>query len=340
VIGRELSSNANTVLVTGGAGYIGSHACKMLANSGFTPVVVDNLSTGFDWAVQWGELEECDVRDGEKLSQIFKRHQPAAVMHFAAKSYVGESVEKPDIYYNNNVIGTMTLLDTMRDHGVPHLVFSSTCATYGIPETIPIDESHPQIPINPYGMSKFIAEQMMADYSRAYGPDYNLRFASLRYFNAAGGDPEAEIGEAHDPETHLIPLVLDVAAGRRDKIQIFGTDYETPDGTCIRDYIHVTDLAEAHVLALKYLQEGGENQFLNLGNNQGFSVREVIETTEKVIGRPIKIEEADRRAGDPAELVSGSTLAEEILGWRPVRADIGIQIEDAWRWHMKFFHHN
>ena len=340
MIGRELSANENIILVTGGAGYIGSHACKMLANSGFTPVVVDNLSTGFDWAVQWGELEECDVRDGEQLSQIFKRHQPAAVMHFAAKSYVGESVEKPDLYYNNNVIGTMTLLDTMRQHGIPLLVFSSTCATYGSPKTNPIDENHPQKPINPYGMSKFIAEQMMADYSRAFGPDYNLRFAALRYFNAAGGDPDVEIGEAHDPETHLIPLVLDAAAGRRDNIRIFGTDYDTRDGTCIRDYIHVTDLAEAHVLALKYLLQGGDCQFLNLGNNQGFSVREIIETAEKVIGRPIEIEETERRAGDPAELVSGSTLAKEILGWQPVRADIAIQIEDAWRWHMKYFHHN
>lgn len=331
-----MSSDGKTVLVTGGAGYIGSHACKMLAEQGFQPVVVDNLSTGYSWAVQWGDLEECDVRDAEKLGQIFFKHQPIAVMHFAAKAYVGESVEKPDIYYNNNVIGTMTLLDVMRSHAVARLVFSSTCATYGTPDQVPIVESHPQKPINPYGMSKFIAERMMEDYGRAY----NLRFVALRYFNAAGGDPEVKIGEAHEPETHLIPLVLDVAAGRRDNISVFGTDYDTPDGTCIRDYIHVTDLAEAHVLALNYLINGGDSQFLNLGNDRGFSVQEIISAAETVTGRSIAAINAARRPGDPAQLISESKLAHKILGWSPSRPEIETQIEDAWHWHMKFFQHN
>lgn len=326
----------NVILVTGGAGYIGSHVCKRLAERGYTPVAADNLSTGFRWAVQWGELEECDIRDADKLNQIFDKYKPAAVMHFAAKSYVGESIEKPDLYYNNNVVGTMTLLDTMRQNNVGKLVFSSTCATYGIPECARIDESHPQNPINPYGMSKLTAERMISDYGRAYG----LNFIALRYFNAAGSDPACEIGEAHDPETHLIPLVLDAASGRRDKIHIFGTDYNTPDGTCIRDYIHVSDIAEAHVLALSYLQDDGASQCLNLGNNSGFSVREVIDAARKVTGKLIEVEEAKRRHGDPAQLVSNSNLAEKILGWYPSRSSIDIQIEDAWRWHMKFFTHN
>lgn len=331
-----MSSNGNTVLVTGGAGYIGSHTCKMLADTGYTPVVVDNLSTGSPWSVQWGELEECDIRDGEKLNQIFERYRPVAVMHFAAKAYVGESVEKPDIYYNNNVIGTMSLLDCMHQNSVQQLVFSSTCATYGTPDQVPIDETCLQAPINPYGMSKFIAERMMADYGLAYG----LRFVALRYFNAAGGDPDAEIGEAHDPETHLIPLILDAAAGTRDQIQVYGTDYDTPDGTCIRDYIHVTDIADAHVLALKHLLEDGDSQFLNLGNNQGFSVHEVIAAAKRVTGRDFDVKEVARRPGDPAQLVSNSTLAEKTLGWIPKRSDIDIQIEDAWRWHMKYYQHN
>ncbi len=324
------------IIVTGGAGYIGSHACKMLANSGFTPVVVDNLSTGFRWAVQWGELEECDIRDGDKLSQIFERHNPVAVVHFAAKIYVGESVENPDIYYHNNVIGTMSLLDIMHQHDVQRLVFSSTCATYGTPESVPIDESQRQAPISPYGVSKLTAERMMMDYGLAYG----LRFVALRYFNAAGADPEGEIGEAHDPEHHLIPLVLDVAAERREEIHVFGTDYDTPDGTCIRDYIHVTDLAEAHVLALNYLLAGGDTQFLNLGNNQGFSVREVITAAKKITGRNIEVVESARRPGDPAQLIGDSTLANKTLGWTPQLSGIDIQIEDAWRWHMKFHQHN
>jgi len=329
-------TTSQNILVTGGAGYIGSHACKMLAHAGFEPVVVDNLSTGFSWAVQWGELEECDIRDGDKLRQIFEQYKPVAVMHFAAKAYVGESVEKPDIYYHNNIVGTLSLLDVMRQQDVQKLVFSSTCATYGTPESMPINESQLQAPINPYGVSKLTAERMMTDYGLAFG----LRFVALRYFNAAGADPEGEIGEAHDPEHHLIPIVLDAAADRRDQIQVFGTDYDTPDGTCIRDYIHVTDLAEAHVLALNYLLDGEDSQFLNLGNNQGFSVREVIEAAERITGREIKVVESVRRQGDPAQLISDSTLAQKTLGWRPQRSGIDIQIEDAWRWHAKYFQHN
>ena len=322
----------SSVLVTGGAGYIGSHACKLLAEEGFTPIVVDNLSTGFSWASKWGVLEECDIRDREKLSDIFARHKPDAVMHFAAHAYVGESVEQPDKYYSNNVGGMMTLLEVMRQHQVDVLVFSSSCVTYGEPQEIPIDENHPQKPVNPYGVTKYLAERMMADYGTAYG----LRFVALRYFNAAGADPEAKIGESHNPETHLIPLVLDAASGRRESISIFGTDYETRDGTCVRDYIHVSDLAGAHLLALEHLLAGRESQFLNLGNGNGFSVREVISVCEEVTGMTVDVKEASRRAGDPPELISDSRLARKVLGWHPKRADLRVQIEDAWRWHQKF----
>ncbi len=335
-IGIKLQSDGKTLLVTGGAGYIGSHVCKMLAKQGFNPVVIDNLTTGYRWAVQWGELEECDIRDGEKLDEVFARHKPIAVMHFAAKISVGESVENPDDYYNNNVGGTMSLLDAMKRNNVQQLVFSSTAAIYGMPNKVPISETHLQAPINPYGVSKFVAEHMMADYAQAFG----LRFVALRYFNAAGSDPDADIGEAHDPETHLIPLVLDAAMGRRDKIMVFGTDYDTPDGTCIRDYIHVNDLADAHIKALSYLMKNGNSQFLNLGNGNGVSVREIILTAENVTGRKIPQEETERRPGDPAQLISQSSLAEKILGWKPSRPDIKTQIEDAWRWHMKYFQHN
>jgi UDP-arabinose 4-epimerase len=331
-----LDVDSKTVIVTGGAGYIGSHACKLLAQRGFNPVVIDNLSTGHRWAVQWGVLEECDIRDGKKLDEIFERHKPIAVMHFAAKISVGESVEEPDSYYNNNVGGTMALLDALKRNDMRLLVFSSTAAIFGLPKSVPIVETQELVPINPYGMSKYIAECMMADYAHAFG----LRFVALRYFNATGSDPDADIGEAHDPETHLIPLVLDAAAGRREKIVIFGTDYETPDGTCIRDYIHVSDLVQAHILALNYLIDGGETQYFNLGNNQGYSVREIIEAAQVVTGKPIKTEEVARRAGDPAQLISNSELAKKVLGWQPARPDISVQIEDSWRWHMKYFEHS
>jgi len=331
-----LVAKNKTILVTGGAGYIGSHACKALARYGYNPVAVDNLSTGHAWSVKWGDLEECDLRDREKIATIFERHKPVAVMHFAAHSYVGESVENPGKYYNNNVIGTLTLLEVMREQGIDMLVFSSTCATYGDPVSIPMNEAHPQEPVNPYGFGKLAAERMMVDYGKAYG----LKFVSLRYFNAAGADPEAEIGEAHQPETHIIPLVLDVAAGKRQNISIFGTDYDTPDGTCIRDYIHVTDLADAHIRALDYLLDGRDSRSVNLGNGEGFSVREVIEAARTITGHSIPAVETDRRPGDPARLVSDSKLASDLLGWQPKRAGIEIQIEDAWRWHQKLLNIN
>lgn len=328
-----MSNDSHTVLVTGGAGYIGSHACKLLAANGQNPVVVDNLSTGHEWAVKWGDFENCDIRDEEKLSEIFTRYKPDAVMHFAAHISVGESVEDPQLYYSNNVGGLMTLLNVMRRQNVKALVFSSSCVIYGDPQYMPLDEIHSQNPVNPYGVTKYLAERMIADYYTAYGMGY----VCLRYFNAAGADPDSDIGEAHEPETHLIPLVLDAAAGRRDGIAIFGTDYETPDGTCVRDYIHIADLAEAHLLALKHLMAGKESQYFNLGNGNGYSVREVIELCKDVTGLPIKVTEGPRRAGDPLFLVSDSTRAEKILGWKPKRGDLRTQIEDAWRWHQKYF---
>ena len=238
------------ILVTGGAGYIGSHTCKALAKAGFTPITYDNLTSGHEWAVRWGPLARGDILDRDRLDEVFRQYQPSAVMHFAAYAYVDESVEQPLKYYRNNVAGALNLLDVMREHGVNYIVFSSTCATYGLPQAIPMPEDHPQNPVNPYGASKLMVERMLTDFGTAYG----LRSISLRYFNAAGADPDGEIGEDHDPETHLIPLVLETAAGRRPNITIYGTDYDTPDGTCIRDYVHVTDLAKAHVLALKALQ--------------------------------------------------------------------------------------
>ncbi len=321
------------ILVTGGAGYIGSHICKLLAARGDVPTTVDNLSTGHPWAVKWGDLEQCDIRDDDRLSDVFKRHKPDAVIHFAAHCYVGESVKFPEKYYNNNIGGMMTLLNVMRQHNVNYLVFSSSSATFGEPLSTPMDESHPQSPTSPYGFTKFMGERMMLDYEIAHG----LRFVSLRYFNAAGADPEVEIGEAHDPETHLIPLILDAASGRRKEISIFGTDYETRDGTCIRDYIHVSDLADAHVRALDYLLTGKESQFLNLGNGNGYTVREVIDLGIQVTGQAISITEGRRRAGDPSKLISDSTRAKKVLGWQPKHTNLQTIIEDAWRWHRKYF---
>ncbi|RMD71954.1 MAG: UDP-glucose 4-epimerase GalE [Gammaproteobacteria bacterium] len=316
------------VLVTGGAGYIGSHACKALAQAGYVPVAYDNLVYGHPWAVRWGPFEEGDILDRPRLDEVISRHRPGAIMHFAAFTYVGESVENPGKYYRNNVAGSLTLLEAARDHAIPWFIFSSTCATYGNPEVIPIPEDHPQRPINPYGASKLMIERMLEDFSSAHG----LRHASLRYFNAAGADPEGEIGEAHDPETHLIPLVLEAAAGMRPHITVFGEDYETPDGTCIRDYIHVTDLAAAHVLALESLRRGWEGGALNLGNGLGFSVREVIEAAHRVTGRGIPVKRGARRPGDPPRLVGDAERARTILGWEPSHREIEPIIESAWRW--------
>ncbi len=328
-----MASSSGKILVVGGAGYIGSHTAKALSEAGMQPVVVDDLSTGHDWAVKWGPLERCDIRDGAALDAVFESHAPDAVLHFASKINVGESVTAPEIYYDTNVTGTLSLLDAMRRHDCAKLVFSSSCAVYGTPERMPLDESHPYGPINPYGSSKLIAETMMADFAHAYG----LAYVALRYFNAAGAEWEAGIGEDHQPETHLIPLVLDAAMGRRGTITIFGEDYPTPDGTCVRDYIHVTDLADAHLRALEYLQGGGASDAFNLGNGAGFSVREIIDAAVRITGAKVPIVMGARRDGDPAELISNSARAAEILGWTPARRSIDIQIENAWRWHQVHF---
>lgn len=320
----------NTVLVTGGAGYIGSHACKALAQAGYSPVACDNLVYGHRWAVRWGPLEEGDIADRSWLDALLERYRPAAVMHFAAYAYVGESVQDPGKYYRNNVAGTLTLLEAMRDHAVRHLVFSSTCATYGIPQHVPIGEETPQVPINPYGASKLMIERMLADFEVAHG----LRSICLRYFNAAGADPDGEIGEEHDPETHLIPLAIRAAQLGDAALAIFGTDYATPDGSAVRDYVHVTDLAEAHVLALAELLAGRASAVLNLGTGRGHSVREVVSAVETVGSRQVPVREASRRAGDPPVLVADPKRAMERLTWQPTYSDLATIIETAWRWHQ------
>ncbi|MFC1799070.1 UDP-glucose 4-epimerase GalE [Thermodesulfobacteriota bacterium] len=319
------------VLVTGGAGYIGSHACKALSKEGYTPVTYDNLIYGHESAIKWGPFEKGDIQDRQRLDAIIDKYNPEAVMHFAAFAYVGESVENPGKYYRNNVVGSLTILEAMRDHGIRHIVFSSTCAVYGNPETVPIPEDHPLNPINPYGFSKYAVERMLKDFSNVHGMNY----VSLRYFNAAGADPDVEIGEDHDPETHLIPLILDTAAGRSKNVKIFGTDYDTPDGTCIRDYVHVSDLADAHVLALKYLKDNGGNNIFNLGNGDGFSVREVIDTAKKVTDKNFHAVESSKRPGDPAVLVGSSGKIKKILGWNPKCDEIDDIIQTAWHWHQK-----
>ncbi|MFE1600415.1 UDP-glucose 4-epimerase GalE [Methylobacterium sp. ID0610] len=319
-----------TVLVTGGAGFIGSHACKALAAAGFTPVTYDNLERGTREAVRWGPLVEGDLSDRAALDRAFAEFRPRAVLHFAAYAYVGESVTHPLAYYRNNVAGSLTLLEAMADAGVGLLVFSSTCATYGVPHTIPVPEDHPQHPVNPYGASKLMMERMIADAGAASG----LRSVMLRYFNAAGADPEGAIGENHDPETHLIPLVIDAALGRVPHLTVNGDDYDTPDGTCIRDYIHVADLADAHVRALRYLLDGGETTAFNLGNGAGFSIRQVIDVAERVTGRPVPVRIGERRPGDPPVLVGDAARARAILGWQPQRADLETQVTDAWRWRL------
>lgn len=320
-----------TVLVTGGAGYIGSHACKALAAAGYTPVTYDNLVYGHDWAVRWGPLEQGDIADRARLDAVIARHRPTAIMHFAAYAYVGESVTDPGKYYRNNVAGTLTLLEAARDHGIGRFIFSSTCATYGVPETVPIVEATPQRPINPYGASKLMVERMLEDFGAAHG----LGWIALRYFNAAGADPANMTGEAHDPETHLIPLALDAASGRRGALTVFGDDYDTPDGTCVRDYIHVADLADAHVLALAALERGTPSQPINLGNGNGFTVRDVIASAERVTGLSVPYIMGPRRAGDPPALISDAARARAILGWNPQLADLDRIIATAWAWHQR-----
>lgn len=314
-----------TVLVTGGAGFVGSHACKALTHSGYRPVVYDDLSNGRQDAVRWGPLEIGAIEDEGRLIQVMRRHQPVAVLHFAAFIEAGESVRAPDRFYRNNVAGTLALLRAMRSVGLSHLVSSSTASIYGNPDCSPIPESHPLRPVTPYGRSKWMVEQILADHDAAFA----LRYTTLRYFNAAGADPDGELGENHSPETHLIPLVLQAAYGHRPDIAVFGTDYDTPDGTCVRDYVHVADLADAHVLGLRRLLGGGDSVVANLGTGQGFSVREVIDCVGRVTGRPITVRVAPRRPGDPARLVADATLARQIFGWRPNHPSLDSQIRHA-----------
>ncbi|QTD45167.1 UDP-glucose 4-epimerase GalE [Ottowia testudinis] len=319
------------ILVVGGAGYIGSHMVWLLGQRGAQVTVLDNLSTGHRDAVLCGRLVEGDMADAALLDRLFAQHRFDAVMHFASCIQVGESVSDPAKYYVNNVGNTLTLLGAMREHGVRQFVFSSTAAVFGEPLYSPIDEQHPRAPINPYGRTKWMIEQALDDYGHAYG----LRSVSLRYFNAAGAHPDGLLGERHEPETHLVPLVLQAAAGRRPHVTVFGCDYDTPDGTCVRDYIHVMDLAEAHWQALRYLSEGGATRAFNLGNGDGYSVQQVVDAVRAVTGRPVAVQVGPRRAGDPARLVANAALAREVLRWRPRHASLEAIVRDAWRWESR-----
>ncbi len=328
---NSMGAGGNAVLVTGGAGYIGSHACKALSKAGYLPVTYDNLVYGHEWAVKWGPFEKGSILDRGRLDEVIAKYKPVAVMHFAAFAYVGESVADPGKYYRNNVVGSLTLIEAARDAGIANFVFSSSCATYGIPAQVPITEDTQQKPINPYGASKLMVERILADFGHAHG----LRSIALRYFNAAGADPDAETGEDHDPETHLIPLVLDAASGRRESITIFGADYNTPDGTCIRDYIHVADLADAHVKAVDALKGGAASGAYNLGLGRGFSVREVIAAAEQTTGLKVPAVFGPRRPGDPAQLISDPAKVRGALGWQPRFAELSEMLRTAWAWHQR-----
>jgi UDP-glucose 4-epimerase len=316
------------ILVVGGAGYIGSHMVKMLLSAGHELVIFDNLSSGHRDAVLGGEFVLGDLADKAMLDSVFSEHCPQAVMHFASFIQVGESVRRPDIYYRNNFCNTLNLLDAMVAHDVKHFIFSSTAAVFGEPDYVPINESHASRPVNPYGRSKWMVEQMLTDYDQAFG----LKSVCLRYFNAAGADPDGQLGERHEPETHLVPLILQVASGRRFDIQVFGRDYDTPDGTCIRDYIHIVDLCSAHLLALYYLADGNKSDQFNLGNGEGFSVQQVIDTVKKVTGRNVNVLDGPRRAGDPARLIADATKARIILGWKPIFPQLEVIVKHAWAW--------
>lgn len=318
----------DVVLVTGGAGYVGAHACLKLAEAGYRPVVFDNLSNGHEAFVRWGPLEVGDIRDRGRLAEVFSAHRPAAVMHFAALIEVGESVRHPGRFYETNVGGATHVIQAAHEAGVGAFVFSSTCATYGDPVRTPMDEGHPQVPVNPYGRTKLMIEQALADMDLYQG----LRFTALRYFNAAGADPQGRIGERHDPETHAVPLLLQAAQGRRAGFSIFGSDYATRDGTAVRDYVHVLDLADAHVAALTRLLNGGASDVFNLGTGAGTTVRELVEAVKRVTGRDFPVVEADRRAGDAAALVADNAKARSVLDWTPQRSLDDI-IADAWAWH-------
>lgn len=318
------------VLVTGGAGYIGSHACKVLHASGYIPVTYDNLSTGWQDAVKFGPFEQGDLLDRNRLDAVFKQYDPVAVMHFAALSQVGESFEKPGLYWHNNVTGSLSLIEAAVAAGCNRFVFSSTCATYGDQDNVVLDENSLQQPTNSYGSSKRAIEEILRDFERSHG----LRHVIFRYFNVAGADPDGEVGEFHQPETHLIPVMLDVIEGQRDKLTIHGTDYDTPDGTCIRDYVHVMDLIDAHVLGLKWLEDDKGSRVFNLGTGHGYSVREVIDQSAAVTNQKVPFSEGPRRSGDCTKLVSGSTRATRELGWNPQRSVLPTMIADAWRWHQ------
>jgi UDP-arabinose 4-epimerase len=325
-----MSENIRNVLVTGGAGYIGSHTAKALANGGFIPITYDSLVRGHRWAVKWGPFVEGDIGDKAKLLQTIRQYEIGAVIHFAAFAYVGESVTRPELYFENNVTKSLALLGAVAEARVRHVVFSSSCATYGIPERSPITEETPQLPVNPYGETKLIIERAL----HWYGNAHDISWAALRYFNAAGADFECEVGEAHSPETHLIPLVLDSAAYGKT-VEIYGDDYPTSDGTCVRDYIHVTDLAEAHVRALHYLMKGGTSIALNLGTGNGYSIRQVIGTVEQVTGRKVLYRVAGRRAGGPAGRVADPSLAGKVLAWHLRFSDLESIVSSARRWHSK-----
>ncbi len=324
-----MANHGRRVLVTGGAGFIGSHTCKALAAAGYTPVTLDNLVHGHRWAVRWGPFEQADLAHRDAVERVLREHRIGAVIHFAACAYVGESMSDPGKYFRNNVVNTLNLLEAMRAAGVGRIVLSSTCATYGVPGAVPISEDHPQLPVNPYGESKLFVERALHWHGLAHG----LRWMALRYFNAAGADPDGEIGEDHDPETHLIPLAIDTALGRRRELQVMGTDYPTPDGTAVRDYVHVTDLADAHVRALRHLQEGGAVGALNLGTGRGHSVREVIAMVEQISGRSVAVRDAPRRAGDPPALVAAPGRAREMLAWEPRWSTLESIVRSAYRWH-------
>ena len=319
------------ILVTGGAGYIGSHINKMLNKCGYETIVFDNLVYGHKELVKWGRFIKGDLENIEEIEKVFEKYPIEAVFHFAAYAYVGESMINPAKYYRNNVSNTINLLDAMRKHKCNKIIFSSTCATYGEPDHVPITEDMPQKPINPYGKTKLVVENIFKDYALAYG----MKFAVLRYFNAAGADPDCEIGEWHEPETHIIPLVFDAAAGKRENIKVYGTDYDTRDGSCVRDYIHVYDLATAHLKALEYLKAGGDSDSFNLGNSEATTVFEVIDAVKRQTGRKFYVENSDRRPGDPATLVGSAEKAKSVLGWVPKYSDIDTIVKHAWEWYVK-----
>lgn len=322
---------AEHVLVTGGAGYVGSHACKALSAAGLVPVVLDNLSRGHAAAVKWGPLVRGDIADDELVTATCRKYDIHAALHFAAYAYVGESMQNPGLYYRNNLAGSLALLDALQRAGVETVVFSSTCATYGEPQALPISEENQQQPLNPYGETKLAIERALRWYDELAG----MRSVSLRYFNAAGADPDGELGEDHEPETHLIPIAIQAALGQRERLDLFGTDYPTPDGTAIRDYIHVCDLADAHVRALEYLRRGGATAAVNLGTGKGHSVREIIRAVEETTGRTVPVRESPRRQGDPAALVAAPTRAGELLDWQPTQSSLRDIVETAHAWFAR-----